>query len=52
MDHMVPFEAGGTTSADNLLALCRWHHLLKTFHGYTPTRAPDGSVQWTLPRIE
>ena len=49
LDHMVPFERGGPTSADNLLALCRWHHLLKTFHGYAPEREPDGSTRWRGP---
>lgn len=45
VDHMTPHESGGATSADNLLTLCRWHHLLKTFHGYTPSRS-GGDVDW------
>ncbi|MCW2813170.1 MAG: endonuclease, partial [Nocardioides sp.] len=30
LDHIVPFDAGGTTSADNLAMLCRRHHRAKT----------------------
>lgn len=46
IDHMDPFDSGGATATDNLIALCRWHHLLKTFHGFQPTRNADGSVHW------
>ena len=46
VDHMTPFEAGGTTSAGNLLTLCRWHHLLKTFNGYLPKRTDEGDIDW------
>ncbi|NOJ61331.1 DUF222 domain-containing protein [Arthrobacter sp. 260] len=30
LDHTIPWHHGGTTSYDNLAALCRKHHLLKT----------------------
>jgi hypothetical protein len=29
--------------------LCREHHLLKTFCGWTPQVAPDGTITWTAP---
>ncbi|MHA7294002.1 HNH endonuclease signature motif containing protein [Arthrobacter sp. HLT1-21] len=30
IDHTIPWHQGGTTSYDNLAALCRRHHMLKT----------------------
>lgn len=33
----------------NLKCLCRFHHLLKTFHGWTDHQYPDGTVAWTAP---
>ena len=33
----------------NLAPLCRLHHLLKTFSGWTPTAKPDGSMHWHAP---
>jgi hypothetical protein len=45
LDHVTPFtgtDDGGATSADNLLALCRRHHRLKTHNHWTLTiRKPD-----------
>jgi len=38
LDHVEPFtgtDDGGATSADNLLALCRRHHRLKTHNHWT-----------------
>lgn len=49
LDHVRPFEAGGTTSADNLAVLCRRHHRLKTFAGWKLALEPDASVSWTSP---
>lgn len=49
LDHIRPFEAGGTTSADNLAALCRRHHRVKTFAGWTLALGADASVSWTSP---
>lgn len=34
LDHTIPFAAGGPTHASNLKALCRTHHLVKTFWGW------------------
>ena len=60
LDHSVPFtghETGGSTSAANLVTLCRRHHQLKTHHRWRyriagnggavsqrPVDAPDTSV--------
>ncbi|WP_232216017.1 HNH endonuclease signature motif containing protein [Promicromonospora sukumoe] len=63
LDHIEPFdyeqdvrhsgEAGavrGQTRADNLHALCRRHHLLKTHAGWGVVRDPNtGITTWTTP---
>ncbi|OBG75147.1 MULTISPECIES: HNH endonuclease signature motif containing protein [unclassified Mycobacterium] len=49
IDHTVPYGRGGATHASNLKALCRTHHLLKTFWGWDDRQLPDGTVIWTLP---
>lgn len=54
LDHIEPFDdarpAEAQTHADNLHALCRHHHRLKTHHGWTPTRDPrTGITTWTSP---
>ena len=48
IDHTVPHPAG-PTHPSNLKCLCRFHHLLKTFHGWTDHQYPDGTVVWTSP---
>ncbi|RNM13032.1 HNH endonuclease signature motif containing protein, partial [Nocardioides pocheonensis] len=45
-DHVVPWEHGGPTSSDNLAALCRRHHRLKTHGGWTYTRVEPGTYLW------
>ncbi|MFI2490525.1 HNH endonuclease signature motif containing protein, partial [Promicromonospora kroppenstedtii] len=64
LDHIEPFdheqgtvqggEAGvvhGQTRAENLHALCRRHHLLKTHAGWGVVRDPvTGITTWTTPR--
>ncbi|GAA4108415.1 HNH endonuclease signature motif containing protein [Nocardioides fonticola] len=59
IDHIVPFDAGGRTTTDNLAVLCRHHHRVKTHHGWTyrpvdpnDTSGPPGngsSYLWTSP---
>jgi len=49
IDHTVPYSAGGPTHASNLKCLCRFHHLLKTFWGWTDKQLSDGTVIWTAP---
>lgn len=49
IDHTVPWPAG-PTHPSNLKCLCRFHHLLKTFHdGWSDTQYPDGTVVWRTP---
>ena len=49
LDHAIPWDEGGKTSADNLGALCRRHHNLKTHHGWKVKTEPDGACTWTSP---
>jgi len=48
LDHLTPWPAGATHPG-NLGPLCRLHHLLKTFAGWTPTAQPDGTIHWSAP---
>ncbi|MCV7024688.1 HNH endonuclease [Mycolicibacterium novocastrense] len=47
-DHTTPYPAGATHPS-NIKCLCRIHHLLKTFGGWSDQQHPDGTVQWTAP---
>ena len=49
LDHAQSWEDGGTTSLDNLGALCRRHHQLKTQCGWKIESRADGSCTWTSP---
>lgn len=54
VDHTVPFDhgspsRGGLTVPENLKCLCRFHHRLKTFGGWTDEQYADGTVVWTSP---
>lgn len=49
LDHVVPFDQGGPTTATNLQALCRHHHRAKTHGGFTVTMTPGGDCTWTSP---
>ncbi|NTY62987.1 HNH endonuclease signature motif containing protein [Mycolicibacterium sphagni] len=48
IDHTIPWPYGATHAA-NLKCLCRDHHILKTFWGWTDEQLPDGTVIWRLP---
>ncbi|WP_172827279.1 HNH endonuclease signature motif containing protein, partial [Mycobacterium asiaticum] len=49
LDHTIPYAEGGPTHAANLKALCRNHHLIKTFWGWTDKQLADGTLIWTSP---
>ena len=49
LDHAQSWEEGGSTSAENLGALCRRHHRLKTHDGWSVTSHADGSCTWVSP---
>jgi hypothetical protein len=48
LDHTIPYPVG-PTCASNLACLCRKHHLLKTFCGWSDQQLPDGTIIWTSP---
>jgi hypothetical protein len=52
LDHTIPYPLG-PTHPSNLAALCRKHHLLKTFwtgvDGWANEQFPDATVIWTAP---
>ncbi len=51
IDHLVPFAEGGPTELDNLALLCHHHHYLKTYEGWTLTRAgttAEGTPAWAF----
>jgi hypothetical protein len=47
LDHRIPYESGGPTSAGNLHALCRRHHNAKTKRWWSVTADGDGGQTWT-----
>tara|TARA_B110000503_G_scaffold143617_1_gene246353 strand:- start:8505 stop:9830 length:1326 start_codon:yes stop_codon:yes gene_type:complete len=49
LDHAQSWESGGQTSAENIGALCRRHHQLKTHGGWKIESFPDGSCTWISP---
>ncbi|MGN6722872.1 MAG: DUF222 domain-containing protein [Marmoricola sp.] len=49
VDHIEPYDTGGSTSPANLAPLCRTHHRAKTHADYVYQRHPDGTYGWTLP---
>lgn len=54
VDHTIPFNhsdpaAGGQTVVSNMKCLCRFHHRVKTFGGWSDRQLPDGTVIWTDP---
>ncbi|CAB4996923.1 unannotated protein [freshwater metagenome] len=49
LDHAESWDEGGATSAENLGALCRRHHRMKTHGGWKLESFSDGSCEWTSP---
>ena len=49
LDHAIPWEEGGKTNPENLGALCKRHHRLKTHGGWKLKSFADGSCEWTTP---
>jgi len=49
LDHAQSWDSGGDTSAQNLGALCRRHHRMKTHGGWGLVSNSDGSCDWKSP---
>jgi 5-methylcytosine-specific restriction endonuclease McrA len=49
LDHVVPFDTGGPTSAHNLAMLCRRHHRAKTRGRWSYRVLEPGCYEWTSP---
>lgn len=49
LDHAQSWQSGGVTSIENLGALCRRHHKLKTHYGWQLESFADGSCTWRSP---
>jgi hypothetical protein len=49
LDHVVPWQFGGHTAAEELVDLCRRDHRLKDEPGWTYRLAPDGTLTVTTP---
>lgn len=47
--HVIPWEAGGPTSLDNMVLKCRRHHVLGHRHGWTEQLDPDGTLHIRAP---
>ena len=47
--HLNHWLHGGATDLDNLVLLCRYHHVLCHEGRWTLTRAPDGTITVTKP---
>jgi len=57
LDHIKPFDhrqpgSGGFTTPDNLQALCRRHHRMKTHGDWQVRREADGHLTWIGPAGE
>jgi len=51
IDHAFAWNSGGGTDRGNLGALCKRHHLVKTFGGWRIEMSqPDGSCTWHSPQ--
>ena len=48
-DHTVPSSRGGPTCPCNEASLCRRHHRVKTFTGWTYTKVDAGTYLWSSP---
>jgi hypothetical protein len=49
LDHVQPYDRGGTTSTDNLALLCRRHHRHKTTGGWTYWMVQPSLYLWRSP---
>jgi hypothetical protein len=49
LDHITPWSQSGPTRPGNLGPDCRHDHTIRHHTGWTYTRLPNGTHQWTSP---
>jgi len=49
LHHIVYWSHGGRTKLDNLISLCKYHHMLVHEHGYLIALTPDGGFTFRGP---
>ncbi len=49
LDHRIPVAEGGETHVDQLVALCRHHHVIRHRFDWRHTRRSDGTHVWKSP---
>jgi hypothetical protein len=49
VDHVKAWDDDGETNVDNLVSLCRRHHVLKTIGTWQYELLPNGDTVWRLP---
>jgi hypothetical protein len=49
IDHIHEWQDGGATEVQNLASLCRRHHKLKTYTGWSYEQLPGRIIRWTDP---
>jgi hypothetical protein len=49
IDHTLDWQYGGHTDVENLAHLCKKHHAVKGYTGWTPKQLGGGVLEWTSP---
>jgi hypothetical protein len=49
IDHTLDWQYGGHTDVENLAHLCKKHHAVKGYTGWTPRQLGGGVLEWTSP---
>jgi hypothetical protein len=49
IDHTLDWQYGGHTDVENLAHLCKKHHAVKGYTGWTPKHLGGGVIEWTSP---
>ncbi len=47
--HLIEWNDGGTTTADNLALACSVHHDMAHYNGWDLRLGPEGRIQWRAP---
>lgn len=49
IDHTIPYSKGGVTDVGNLAHLCKGHHDIKHFPGWSVRHSEPGVLEWVTP---